>query len=81
MRLNKSLRPGDDQQHKERDRQHDTHGKRFDHALGLALVVNQVKQSRAKTRDDADQADDDKELNHGEAGSSDCNGASITRQL
>ncbi len=43
VRLNQTKKPGHEQQHEQGNRQRDAHGKRIDHALGIALVLEHEK--------------------------------------
>ena len=69
VRLDHAALPGDEQQHEQQHGQRDAHRQRVDHALRLALVLDQVKQPRAEARDDGGQGQDDEELDHAGHGS------------
>src|SRR5262245_24851062 len=62
MRLQETLRPADEQQDEQRNRQGDADRERPHHLARLALVVDEVKQSGAKAGDDAEQAENDEDL-------------------
>src|SRR5690606_37783333 len=59
VRRNHALRPGDEQQDEQRDRKRDSDREGGHHLLGLALVVDEMKEARAEAHDDREQAGDD----------------------
>lgn len=66
MGLDESLPPGNEQQDEQQHGQHDAHRQGIDHAFGVALVLDQVKQTITQAGDDAQQAENDEKLDHSE---------------
>jgi hypothetical protein len=68
MGLDKPAFPGDEKEYEKQHGQRDTHGQRVNHSLRLPVILNEVEQPGAKTRNNGCESHYDEQFNHVSAG-------------